>query len=359
MNDVMLKLRLQRLLWNVGYFVRIEVPLSTFVPERFRSLKRFDITDIDVVGIRLDFDLQPDYVICDCKSGERVKLFDRIFWLRGVMDFFKARKGYLAITRETEALKDIASRFNILVINEEDLKEMEKRLSIQDKWIGSCNPTLPAEIRAYREELRENHKKEINYLIYGYWMDPDFYQLKRIITVGKGLSKKQNFSSEAFRWAVVEALIRFTLSLCMFSGKMYNIKEEHLKDESLIHLYGGFISKKEREDILNYISRILSTYEKEPKIATLKLEPDYLNPLVEIIWRLTNQPIACRELPRFMDLLCYEYLLKNKQFSLDDLSHYFKEVDILMLVKLAKDIIEFYLDVSKIDKNMFQPLIKS
>jgi len=359
MNDTMLKLKLQRLLWNIGYFVRIEVPLSTFIPGRFKSLKRFDITDIDVVGIRLDFDLQPDYIICDCKSGERIKLFDRIFWLKGAMDFFKAKKGYLTIARETEALKDIASYLNILVINEKDLAEMEKRLGIQDVWMGSFDPTLPNKIRVYREELKKNHKKEINYLIYRYWMEPDFYQLKRVITVGKGLSKKQDFTSEAFRWMVAESVIRFTLSLCLLSGKMYNVKEEYISDEALIHLYGGLISKKEREDIVNSISQILRTHEKGITIGVLKLEPEYLNSLVEIIWRLVNQPIACKELPRFVDMLCYEYLLKNKQFSLGDLTSYFKETDIFMLAKLLKDVIEFYLEVSAIDKNMFQPLILS
>ena len=95
-SDVGMKLRLSRLLWKMGYFVRREVPVSTYSPGEY-SAKRVEITDIDVLGSRWDEDLALDRIVCECKSGTRPKPLDRCFWLRGVMHYFGARKGYLIV----------------------------------------------------------------------------------------------------------------------------------------------------------------------------------------------------------------------------------------------------------------------
>lgn len=366
-NDVLLKLRFQRILWNMGFFVRIEVPLSAYIPAKFKSSKRYDITDLDVLGIRFDYDMQPDYIVCDCKSGERVKLFDRVLWLKGIMEYFGAKKGYLGVTHGEYAPREVASKLNILVVDEADLLNTEKRLGVQDTWFGSCDPNLPKKIIACRRELRKKHRREINYLIYRYWMEPDFYQIKRLITLGKALGKKQDFSSEAYRWIIVESIVRFTLSLCLLSSKLYNIKEDSLAKETSKHLYGGFLSKKEREELVNSIWRVIYTFIKDAyrgeevpiKLDFFKLDPEYLPSLIEIIWRLVNQPAEFRSIPRFVDIVCYEYILKNKPISMEELSSRFKEGDTTLLAKLTKDIIEFYLDTTSIDKTMFRPLLKS
>src|ERR1700754_1109618 len=92
-QDLGLKLRFRRILFCQGYWSPIEVELSQY--EAYGTgLKRKSLTDLDVLGIKYDELFTPFRVVGDCKSGRNVSDASRMFWLKGVNDYFGADQAY-------------------------------------------------------------------------------------------------------------------------------------------------------------------------------------------------------------------------------------------------------------------------
>jgi hypothetical protein len=92
-KDLPLKLQFRRILFAEGYWSPIEVELSNY-EDLGNTLKRRSLTDLDVLGIKFDRLFNRTCVVGDCKSGRNVSDANRLFWLRGVKDYFGADLAY-------------------------------------------------------------------------------------------------------------------------------------------------------------------------------------------------------------------------------------------------------------------------
>lgn len=363
-SDAAFKLRFSRLLGQMGYFVRRNVPISTYTPGE-NTTRRVDITDIDVLGTYWDEELKPTRIVCECKSGTRAKPLDRCFWLRGVMHFFGAQKGYLVVKEGGIIPSSVGQRMDVTVIDQKTLSDLERRYDIETgKWTGSCSPDLDNKTLEYKRMLKEGFRPQLNYLIYGYWKDPEYYQLKRLITIGREVSDKLSASSDASKWFYLESICLLTNSLVTFCQKLFLIEPHRIHDEVSTQLFGGLMSKMAREGIAHAAVKFLGSYVKSQydddlplKPEQIDLNPDYMENLVELISRLINRPNQTRLLPFFMDAVCFEFLFKQKTLSNDELHSYSKQNDVFLMIKLVKNVIRFYLDSTKTKTALFDPLI--
>ena len=362
-SDTNMKLRLSRLLLKMGYFVRRNVPVSTYTPGEFAT-RRVDITDIDVLGARWDEDLRLDRMVCECKSGMKAKPLDRCFWLSGVMHYFGARKGYLVVKEAGTIPGSIGEAMNVTVVDETFLSDLEKRYDIDaNRWVGYCSAELDQKIVEYRKTLKEVFRPQLNYVVYGYWKDPEYYQLKRLLAASREIASKLQ-SSEAMRWFSLESLCLLTSSLVTFCHKLYVTQASKVPEETSKQLFGGFISKAEREGIARSAIRFMESYveakyqEKFPlRPEDMTLDPEYIEKLVELVSRLVSRPHQTRVLPLFMDIVCFEFLHKGTALSKEELSKYISDHDVFMLAKLAKNVVRFYLDSTSTKTNLFDQLL--
>src|SRR6202022_3987092 len=84
--DFLLKSTIRSVLWAQGYTTRLDVLLSYDRDIRGKNVKA-GLTDLDVLGIRLDPGFRLHTAVADCKtvSGQ---VPERLFWLSGVGKFF-------------------------------------------------------------------------------------------------------------------------------------------------------------------------------------------------------------------------------------------------------------------------------
>lgn len=363
-KDAYLKLRLSRLLWKMGYFVRRNIPVSTYTLGK-RVPKRIDITDIDVLGIRWDEDFTPDKIVCECKSGSKAKPLDRSFWLRGVMHYFGARKGYLLVKESGMVPGNVGAKMGVTVIDHNLLVDLEKRYEIEnDYWVGSCNPEIDSKIFLYRKSLKETVRRPLNYIVYGYWKDPEYYQIKRLITSGRDLSEKFQPSIDAYRWLAFESINLFAVSVLSFCSKLFVTEPQRFNEDASTELFGGFLSKIERQGIANSLFKLMKSYiesqyqDKFPLMPEhLNLNPDYFDKLVDLLARLMSKPRESKMLPVILDIFFFEFLCKNKEPSKEELASYAGDHDIYLLVKLAKNVVEFFLESTSLNPDIFKPLL--
>ncbi|MBI5738842.1 MAG: hypothetical protein HY997_23520 [Mycolicibacterium neoaurum] len=127
--DLGLKVATRRLFWRMGFSTRIDVPLRSFAPtsnnRRGQSAEAY--TDLDVLGLTITSGFRLHAAIADCKSGRNASAIERIFWLRGVADFFSADDAWTVREHAPpDAARQLAARLGIAVLTSEDLTALEQ-----------------------------------------------------------------------------------------------------------------------------------------------------------------------------------------------------------------------------------------
>jgi hypothetical protein len=126
--DLGLKVATRRLLWRMGFSTRIDIPLRAFVPGGTQRKERApeSLTDLDVLGLTITSGFRLHGAIADCKTGRAAKAIERVFWLRGVADFFSADDAW--VVREhppPDAARQLAARLGIAVLTSDDITALE------------------------------------------------------------------------------------------------------------------------------------------------------------------------------------------------------------------------------------------
>ena len=86
-RDFELKSSIRAVLWNQGYSTRLDVLLSYDKDTQGRNgSRRAGLTDLDVLGVRLDPGFRAHTAIADCKTTLG-QVPERLFWLSGVGNF--------------------------------------------------------------------------------------------------------------------------------------------------------------------------------------------------------------------------------------------------------------------------------
>src|SRR5262245_35165879 len=121
-RDFRLKTTLRRLLWAQGYTTRINVLLGYDLDPRGRTPKgRAGLTDLDVLGIRLDPGFRTQTVVGECKSGTD-RVAENLFRLSGVARFFGSDAAMLVRAGQVPEHTPILARsLGVSLVSQDDL----------------------------------------------------------------------------------------------------------------------------------------------------------------------------------------------------------------------------------------------
>lgn len=349
--DVEYKLLLKKYLWHMGYFCPIEIKLSTYV-FKYGFPRRYDITDIDVMGIRFDSDLLENSVIGECKTGKE-ETVDRVFSLKGVMDFFSASRGYLVQKFVTSHAKHVGTKLNISLLSEANLKLREKELKLDSidfylfnvdtyrKMNSLWGLNLPRGQKPNKNQLIM--KSIYDYFGYNFWIVEDYRNIFSIIDkVSITKEYYTEYSKEKIKFLLYYATIMLTLSLLRMGGFVISRDRENFVPQIREYLFGGILLLKDRETLLKEVSKLIK--KKVP------LEPPYYNELLELSNRLVKFSHYSKDIPRYLEIVLSEYVLNRSSKKLEQIFGNGYSLDTL---KLAKDIAIFLCDSAGVDAKIF------
>lgn len=348
-KDLELKLRLMRLFWNNGFFVRRNINLV-----RYESGKKTDqYTDIDVVCIKYDQSFNKKIEICDCKSGSTAKTAERIFWLSGVMKYFGASKGYFVRSKMMESkYNELANKLEISPISEEQLISLEKLYNVNSKpFLGSFNNNkdfLMCETETFRE-LKKALYPVYEYISYKYWKDSVQQQIISLIDCGIQINdSKLNDESKLFLCMYCITLL--TNSILELSQYLLHIPEEEQENIIKEKILGGKLESYERINLLtkfyNFMKkeieiRYKSRYPISKSDFLSQFYPPYMKYLIDLIQRISSNPNVSISAPNLLDILTYELVLNHNDLNKKILVDIFEDEDLHDLLKITKDIIIF------------------
>ena len=354
-RDLSYKLRLKRYMWTMGYFCPLEVSLSAYVI-KYGKRKRYDLTDIDVLGIRFDNDLQHTIIIGDCKSGSESSS-NRIFWLKGVMDFFSANRGYFVKPSITNSSRQLASRLNICLLAEKNLRLLEEEMGLKSLNLSIFDSSIYEKARnLWGIALKKGETptkaqlemKEIyQYFEYNFWIVDEYRNIQSIIEKMSGIPKYSfDYDIKKVKFLVYYGTIMLSLSLLKMGGFIISRDRNNFVTQAREYLFGGSLLLKERETLFKAVSEIAK--------EKLTLEPNYYNELLELVNRLIKFATYSKEIPAYLEIVLYEYILAETYRPLEEIFRSKYSIDSL---KLSKDVAIFLCDVTEIDKRVFNELL--
>jgi len=344
-QDLELKLRMMRYLWHLGYYVRKDVAVQEIWQE-----EKTRYTDIDVLGIKVDDELNAHLILCDCKSGTTDKTHERLFWLSGVMKYFKTERAYFLRTKMASSRYiELADSLGISLISEDQFSSLEKSYDIGKAAFG---PFCAEHVNADRilRFLKEKDRQTYHYVETGYWKDPPQRQILSIISCCKMIDRMEDIEKERLHFLLSYMLSALSLSILRFAQRVLTVADDEKSDFVRLSLMGGRIEYEEKRALLGSFYGFMTQeieeryHAKYPVSSTQfrdSLMPEYSKYLVDLVARICQKPRRYIIAPRVLSLLAFESILNSRKLQTDFLKPSSLDFDVSQALTSAEDFLIF------------------
>ncbi|HEX2894916.1 MAG TPA: hypothetical protein VHO29_13035 [Marmoricola sp.] len=317
--------------WD-GYYVRRGVDLQ----HRFGS-EISTVTDLDVVGYTFDESLTVHKHIGEVKTGtakNTPRPLDRALWMRGLRELVDAERGEVTTAfKSSSSVRDACRSLGVTVQHLDDLDAREARLRMnQVDDLGSQGTTIALLRKEIQSFVKADSTLERGYwfLVSEVWFLEPFDALKRTLGLIREVGKiwppeAHQQATVAMRWFFAEALSVVALNLAIIAGEANSMDSATFQETAMARLASGDVpfhairALSDRVD--EYVGKILSSLDAPPEVrvsamgAFLPVPPEYAEPLLELISRLASEAKATSRLPRQIDAVVFERLVRRRDLS--------------------------------------------
>ncbi|WP_432948276.1 hypothetical protein ACQPXM_13280 [Kribbella sp. CA-253562] len=317
--------------WD-GYYVRRGVDLQ----HKFGS-EVSTVTDLDIVGFTFDASLKVHKHVGEVKTGKSnntPKPLDRALWARGVRELVGAETAEITTAfKVSVSVRDLCRQLGATVQHLDDLTAREDRLAIKEVAdVGAHGDTIASLRKAVHAFLKKDPVLERGYwfLVSEVWFLEPFDAVKRTLGLIRELGKTwpeeaHPEAMRAARWIFAESISIITLNLAMIAGRANTMDSATFRDLASAELAQGdvpyFAVAKLSERFDEYLSKVLARVEAPAEVRATAMgafhptTPDYAVPLIELISRLASEAASCAELPRQMDVIIFERLVRRRELG--------------------------------------------
>jgi hypothetical protein len=319
-KDLEIKLRYMRLLWKMGYFTRKNIPVS-----QIDSLSgNGNYTDIDVLGIIFDNELNWHMVIADCKSGY-VKNAERLFWISGVKQVVNANRAFF-IRKDLDEIKymELAQKLGITPLTIEQLSKLEITYK--------ANPSLYFGSFCAERDIGLSHIKGLkiidkrieNYILKGYWISNETEQIVTLISCCHQIIDYHRLDEKIRSFSLSYIYSLLAISLLRFSRTVFYISDANKPIVIEQNLMGGFSQYIQRIRLVSsfyefMVNEIMEIYKERYPVTEEQfvkgITPEYIKYVNDLILRICDNPKAAKYLPQLLDLFTHEFLESEKNIT--------------------------------------------
>jgi hypothetical protein len=195
---------------------------------------------------------------------------------------------------------------------------------------GAHGVTAAVTMRAVHNTCKRDPELEraFWYLRSEVWFQEPFVATKQLIDLLRRLTRRWTPRTDdddtlAVVWLTAEAVSIFALNAVTIARLGLTLDRadfNSLVGESLAEgIVPAHQARRLSESIDRYVSGLLSATNASPSVrvdavgAFLPEPPDYADSYAELLWRLSRTPLAARSLPRQIDLLLFERLVRGRE----------------------------------------------
>ncbi len=352
-NDVTQKERLAKLFWSWGFLCDFNVKISD---PRSGGYTRSELTDLDVLGRKVNRSLYEDRVCGDCKTLKNMSVINRAFWQRGIMDYLGIPRGYIVVRKApSENHRQTAREMGITLLDDHTFDIYCLKLGLL-KGLDEMNMFNRQSWEYFETKIpsRQSLDSLLSYRDYGYWTDRPNRSLRLTLMEMSGAREKMDENQKHHRALVLDGATRFASSLLSMIAELFQVHsvtdDKKLLDDYLkTYIYGG----REIYDHLNRITRKLIELKTDQPLFNAEGAPEQPAELslpewgkfLQLYRTLLEAPAVALEIPRVLRFALFERLLYNNKSvrlaqAIPDISSH--------TVKLATDTLTYFLQSTQL-----------
>ncbi|WP_051848520.1 hypothetical protein [Streptomyces sp. NRRL WC-3725] len=349
--DLGLKVASRRLLWRMGYTTRLDVQLRGVgvtagdAPAGGQRGRRGGApeayTDLDVLGYSIGGGFRVQSAIVDCKTSSRGST-NRMFWVRGVADFFAADAAYMVREKDlSTAARQLTSRLRISALNSREVGSLEQLhpsdLDFEAEplaWLFQEEKAVQV-LRAFGG-LDKRLKPLLDYREFTYWINERYRNPLQMVDELTAVAQHLDPRNPAHLALVLDCSWLYLVSL---SHTVESMRATHVANHDLglqEYLFGGPAGLREKQGL----AHLLETIKKGgalPEQVHVGLLPDYYPRLRELAVRVLARPDAVMPALRMLELATSVTALGQRIEKAEDMGGLYDEV----AAKRAADVVGF------------------
>lgn len=328
----------------MGFTTRIDVPLRAFVPSSDqRSARHETFTDLDVLGVALGPGFSLRTIIADCKTTQR-RSTERMFWVRGVSDFFGADEAWMVRTGGVAAAaRQLAARLRISVLEPTDLARLQQYHPF----------TLPAEsvaflfdeaqVAAARKAFTSVDKKLVplvEYREFDYWVYDEHRNLLQVVAHLAQAHAHLDPAHPTHRALFLDYAWLYALSLARAAQHVRAVHISDIDPALQEYLFGGQMAFREKQRLADLLERVA------PKGSSAGgVLPGWYPQLLELLTRHLRRPHVVGDELRYAEWASEAQLAKHPDLVADAFGSGFSDV----AAKLLADVCGFLVTAANLD----------
>ncbi|WP_371617173.1 hypothetical protein [Streptomyces sp. NBC_00454] len=309
-KDLELKALARRLMWKMGFSTRVDVQMRSYVPVRPRGSRSGyeSYTDLDVLGIAFSPGFQSQRVIFDCKTTKSGST-ERMFWLRGLADFFEADMAYMLRSKAvTDSARQLAGRLQLGALLPADVEEMESLHRIPlDLTTGPLSQLFnPEAIALHLERVNrtdQNLQPLMEYINFDYWVYDSYRNITQMVAHLSDVRRTLNPDNPRHLGIFFDCIWLYLVSC---SRAIEYVRVTHISEVDLnlqAYLFGGQVGLREKQQLA---SRMRALVGEDGGVL-----PEWYPKLLELTGRLIRNPTLFPAALRYSEWLNYSLTSEN------------------------------------------------
>ena len=347
-KDLPLKYYTKLLLSSMGYYCDIEVNMLT---QSFnQKYKKEQISDIDVLGCKIENDLSISFVPVECKSGEDGAL-DELLKLKGIMDYLGSNKGYLVKNKIASNAREMGENIKVSTMDYSEIRQLLHNLALLD---NNNDSWIEVQIENYIKEkyIWENAIKFtriIEYIKNDYWHQKNYRNIQNLIFLVSSVKDTNALETKEGKYILLQVAKYLSLSIIQLSSYVIHKNYSNPVDKIKEYIFGGARERREKEVLFDRINQILASQSK----TSQSFEPEYTSDIIEICLRFVSAPNFAKQAPICIENCIHSFIIESAGYDKDKIIGKFKSITL----KFAKDVIVFVCKQANLNPSIFNDIL--
>lgn len=301
-RDLPLKVQMRRLFWSMGCSTSLDVKLRAYIAgdERGRGWQEF--TDLDTLSVGFSPGGQPQIALADCKTVEH-RAIERMFWLRGVADFFSADEAYLVRSYPVPAAaRALSTRLGVGVLDPDDYAALARTFPSELDFEGPlrCLFDLDTVLRHSTNLVDLDRKLDplVDFLRFDYWIYEPYRNLTQVVAHLAASVGTLDPANPRHLSLLFDSAWRYALALAWAT---HHVRMSRMADVPVAvrtYVAGGELALREKGQLARLLEQAGIVVDARSAVL-----PPYTDQLVELATRLLNRPHDVLEVLRYAEYL--------------------------------------------------------
>lgn len=301
-RDLPLKVQMRRLFWSMGCSTRLDVKLRAYVTGDQRGPGWQEFTDLDVLSVGFSSGGQPQITLADCKTTPG-RVLERMFWVRGVADFFAADDAYIVRSNPVPvAARALSTRLGVGVLDPDDYQALARTFPTDLDFNGPlhCLFDLESVRRQISNTVGLDRKLEdlVDFVRFDYWIYEPYRNLTQVVAHLADAVAKLDPSNPRHVSLFFETAWLYAFALARATHHVRSSRMAAVPTAVMTYVAGGELAVREKAQLARLLEQVGIAVDIRAAVL-----PPYIDLLAELVTRLLVRPTEFGDVLRYAEYL--------------------------------------------------------